>query len=177
MEIECLNEVRKIERCMKDIIDLVDTWRNLSAQLETTRKATFNEIRAFNIMPRYTSLMLHSSNWQPRLMAQIELEIDIIAGKLSEQWKQIEEAANMLNDFIAVDCQSQQTVPPPCHQELQYLLSYLMVEIMKWFEMQNKATCSTVIATMKPSFDVEKCIARCKQNLQATENNASKKSF
>ncbi|VDK65008.1 unnamed protein product [Onchocerca ochengi] len=166
MEIACLNEVRKIERCMKDIIDLVDTWRNLSAQLETTRK-----------MPRYTSLMLHSSNWQPRLMAQIELEIDIIAGKLSEQWKQIEEAANMLNDFIAVDCQSQQTVPPPCHQELQYLLSYLVVEIMKWFEMQNKATCSTVIATMKPSFDVEKCIARCKQNLQATENNASKKSF
>lgn len=50
MEIECLNEVRKIERCMKDIIDLVDTWRNLSAQLETTRKATFNEIRAFNIV-------------------------------------------------------------------------------------------------------------------------------
>ncbi|OZC04829.1 hypothetical protein X798_08194 [Onchocerca flexuosa] len=135
------------------------------------------EIECLSEMPRYTSLMLHSSNWQSRLMAQIELEIDVIASKLSEHWKQIEEAANMLNDFITVDCRSRQTVPSPYHQDLQHLLSYLVVQIMKWYEMQNQMTYSAVITSMKPSFDVERSIARCKRNLQAIENNASKKSF
>uniref|UniRef100_A0A915Q7X4 Uncharacterized protein n=1 Tax=Setaria digitata TaxID=48799 RepID=A0A915Q7X4_9BILA len=41
MEMECLSEVCKIEKCVSDIIDLADKWENLSAQLEATKKAIF----------------------------------------------------------------------------------------------------------------------------------------
>ncbi|EJD75980.1 hypothetical protein LOAG_16978 [Loa loa] len=166
VKMECLGKIRKIENCINDIVDFVDTWRNLSAQLEATRK-----------MPRYTSLMLHSANWQSRLMARIELEIDIVASKLSEKWKQIEEVANMLNDFVAVDCQSQKTILSSClREDLQNLLSYLMVEVMNWFEMQSKVTYPAVIASMKPNLKVEKAIAFCQQSLQAIANHTPKKS-
>lgn len=120
--------------------------------------------------------MLHSLNWQSRLMAQIELEIDVIASKLSEQWKQIEEATDMLNDFATADWPFQKIASSsPClREDLQYLLSYLMVEIMKWFEMHNKMICSAATTPMKPNVKVEKVIACCKQNLRAIANNTSK---
>ncbi|KAM3728354.1 Electron transfer flavoprotein subunit alpha [Dirofilaria immitis] len=159
MEMECFNEICKIEKCIKVIVNFVDTWKNLNAQLEATRK-----------MPQYTSLMLHLSNWQPRLMARIELEIDIIASKLFEQWKQIEEAANMLNDFIAVDWKPREAALSPCHQDFQHLLTYLMVEIIKWLDVKNEVICPAFTAPMKLSVDVEKIIARCRQNLQAVKN-------
>ncbi|VDK72884.1 unnamed protein product [Litomosoides sigmodontis] len=126
-----------------------------------------------SLMPRYTSLMLHSSNWQSRLMARIELEIDIVASKLSEQWKQIEEAADVLNDFVTTDWHSQKS--PSCLQEdLQHLLSYLMVDVMRWCEMHDKVKYQT-ITPVKPNVKVGKVIARCKQSLQAIANNTSMK--
>ncbi|KAL3990327.1 hypothetical protein ACH3XW_31280 [Acanthocheilonema viteae] len=166
MKMECLGEVCKIEKCINDIINFIDMWRNLSSQLEATEK-----------MPRYTSLMIHSSNWQARLMAKIELEIDIVVNKLSEQWKEIEEAADMLNYFVTVDWQSQRTILSSClREDLQHLLSYLMMEVMKWFGMHDTMTYPTVITPMKPNVRVEKIIARCKRSLQAVADNAFTKS-
>ncbi|CAG9539164.1 unnamed protein product [Cercopithifilaria johnstoni] len=128
-------------------------------------------------MPRYASLMLHSSNWQSRLMARIELEIDIVISKLSEQYKQIEEAADMLNDFVTADCQSQMVAPSSyLREDLQHLLSCLMMEVMRWFEMHDKMLYPAVITPMKPNDKVEKVIAHCMQSLKAITNNESKKS-
>ncbi|EJW78757.1 hypothetical protein WUBG_10332 [Wuchereria bancrofti] len=128
-------------------------------------------------MPRYTLLMLHSSSWQSGLMARIELEIDIVTSKLSEQWKQVEGTADVLNNFVAADCQSQRTTPLSfLRQDLQHILSYLVVEVMKWFEIDDKVTCPAVIASIKPNVNVEKAIARCKQSLKTTAHHMSKKS-
>ncbi|VIO88932.1 Uncharacterized protein BM_BM2329 [Brugia malayi] len=163
---KCLSDIREVEKCINIMVDCVDTWRNLSAQLEATRK-----------MPRYTSLMLHSSSWQPGLMARIELEIDAVASKLSEQWKHVEEITDMLNNFVAAECQSQKTTQFSfLRQDLQHLLSYLVVEVMKWYEIDNKVTCPAVIASIKPNVDVVKAIARCMQSLETTVNHMSKKS-
>lgn len=121
--------------------------------------------------------MLHSSNWQPRLMARIELDIDVVISKLSQKWKEIEETVETLNDFVAVDWQSRKTTLSSClREDLQQLLSYLMVEVMKWYEMYDKVTYSAIIAPVKPNVELEKAIVRCKQSLQAIANNASKKS-
>lgn len=109
-------------------------------------------------------------------MARIELEIDIVADKLSEQWKQIEEAADKLNDFVTTDWQSQKLTSSSCLQEdVQHLLSYLMVDVMRWFEMHDTVTYHAILTPMKPNVKVEKAIARCKQSLQAIANNTSKK--
>ncbi|KAK6112609.1 hypothetical protein QQG55_48355 [Brugia pahangi] len=178
---KCLSDIREVEKCINIMVDCVDTWRNLSAQLEATKKATFNiNIKyeyAFSLMPRYTSLMLHSSSWQPGLMARIELEIDAVASKLSEQWKHVEEITDMLNNFVAAECQSQKTTQFSfLRQDLQHLLSYLVVEVMKWYEIDNKATCPAVIASIKPNVNVVKAMARCMQSLETTVNHMSKKS-
>uniref|UniRef100_A0A0R3RTW4 DHC_N1 domain-containing protein n=1 Tax=Elaeophora elaphi TaxID=1147741 RepID=A0A0R3RTW4_9BILA len=190
---ECLSKIRIIEKCINDIINFVDMWRNLDTQLEATKKEfivvkltlNFPEIIHMFVksitphifqMPRYTSLMLHSSNWQSRLAARIELEINFVASKLFELWEQIEKAADALNDLVTDDWDSQEIVPSFCFREdLQHLLSYLMVEVIKWYEMHHK-TYSAVITPMKPNVKIEKVIARCKQTLQALANNASKKS-
>lgn len=41
MKMEYLGEVHKIEKCTNNIANFVDMWRNLSAQLEATKKAIF----------------------------------------------------------------------------------------------------------------------------------------
>uniref|UniRef100_A0A915Q7S4 Uncharacterized protein n=1 Tax=Setaria digitata TaxID=48799 RepID=A0A915Q7S4_9BILA len=124
-------------------------------------------------MPSYTSLMIHLSHWQLRLIVRIELEIDAVVRKLFEHWQQIEKALNSLN-FMIAELESPKTTSS-CHRNFQHLLLYVMMEIEKWWDMQNLHHTS-VTAFIKPNIDMEKAISRCKQSLQAVVNKLPKNS-
>ncbi|MCP9263085.1 hypothetical protein DINM_006434 [Dirofilaria immitis] len=93
-------------------------------------------------------------------MARIELEIDIIASKLFEQWKQIEEAANMLNDFIAVDWKPREAALSPydyaSHISFPRKDIHIVVANQRFFaELFSKVPVVNGHATVKISQSVE----------------------
>lgn len=125
-------------------------------------------------MPQYTSLIMHSSSWQPLLITRIELEIDVVASRLSEEWEKVKKTANLLNNFISA-CQSE-IISLSYLQDLQRFLSYLIVEVINWFEIHDEITYPIVIVPVNPNPKLKKAIECCKHSLQAIVNNALKKS-
>ncbi|VDM96539.1 unnamed protein product [Thelazia callipaeda] len=156
------DEICKIEKYMHKINCNIETCRNYCMQLEAVR-----------MIPRYSSLMSCSAEWQSKVCARIEMEIDMIISEISEYWTQIDELAKSLSSYVA-DVQHEHEFPFGYLQDLQEFLSYLMDEVNKWHSNDDK-TKPAVLEFMKPEVTVQKAVRRCKQHLHSVLNSPTKK--